>query len=52
MFRWRGGAFVAVWKVENIAMLVPDDMITVPESINRARAGMSDLIRMAEDYRP
>jgi hypothetical protein len=50
VFRWRGGAFVAVWRQENIARLVPDDMISVPESINRSRAGMSELIRIAESY--
>lgn len=50
VFRWRGGSFVAVWRVDHVRELVPDDVFEVPASINRTHAGATELWHMAADY--
>lgn len=46
--RWRGGAFIAVWRAERNNQHVPDFMIPVPEGINRSRA-TDDQIKAATE---
>lgn len=50
VFRWAGGAFVAVWRSERMDEHVPDDMIGLPDSLNRSRVTHEDIQCIARDY--
>jgi hypothetical protein len=50
VFRWNGGTFVPVWTAGRADEHVPDDMIQLPLSLNRSKAGREDIQRLAADY--
>lgn len=50
MFRWSGGSFMPVWKTERVDEYVPDDMIELPESLNKSSATRDDLLALARRW--
>lgn len=50
LFRWAGGTFIAVWSAQRADEHVPDDMISLPDSLNRAKVGREDIERLALSY--
>lgn len=50
VFRWRGGSFISVWDQARCDEHVPDDMIDLPDSVNRAHATRDDIERIAQRY--
>ena len=51
VFRWAGGSFIAVWRAERSGEAVPDDMISLPESLNRSKATQDDFRQIVEACR-
>jgi hypothetical protein len=43
LLRWRGGAFIAVWRLNRQYEHVPDHMVAVPESLKRSSATPSQI---------
>lgn len=55
LFRYGGGSFIAVWNkapIVGASFPVPDDMIALPASLNKARATADDLKRLILAYVP
>jgi hypothetical protein len=50
VFRWSGGSFMPVWRSERADEHVPDDMIELPESINKSKATREDIEAIARRY--
>lgn len=48
--RWAGGSFIALWKAERMDEHVPDDMIGLPESLNKTHATREDIERITTEY--
>ena len=48
VFRWAGGPFIAVWKTDRENEPVPDDMIQLPDFMNRSKATRDDIAFLAE----
>lgn len=52
VFRWSGGSFIAAWADRRADEHVPDDMIQLPDSINRSRATREDIESIIERWLP
>lgn len=50
VFRWSGGSFMPVWSADRVDEHVPDDMIELPESINKSRATREDMETLARRW--
>jgi hypothetical protein len=50
VFRWSGGSFITVQTVSRMYARVPDDMIPLPESINRSKATEEDIRSICQRY--
>lgn len=50
VFKWAGGSFVPGWKADRADEHVPDDMIEVPESLNKSRATREDIESLVDRY--
>jgi hypothetical protein len=46
VYRWAAGSFIAAWRADRADEHVPDDMIELPQSLNRSRATRYDISRI------
>lgn len=50
VFRWAGGSFITVHAAVRADEHVPDDMIEIPESLNKSKATRKDIESIVSRY--